>query len=198
MASPVRSTRLVRDPLELKVNVVGSNNNYDHSDWANAKVTATASQPGVPSVTLTPGAAINEGGTYTASGSFTDTTAGPWTATVNYGDGSGAQPLTLNADKTFSLSHVYADNGSYSVVVTVSNSSASGQGGATATVNNVAPTVTNPAAATITAGGTFTGSGSFTDPGVNDTWTATVDYGDGSLGIVSQAIFARTYDLVDQ
>ena len=52
-----------------------------------------------------------------SSGSFTDPGADTWTATVDYGDGSGVQALTLT-DKTFNLSHTYADNGSYTVTVT--------------------------------------------------------------------------------
>jgi len=56
----------------------------------------------------------------TLAKAFTDAGADTWTATVNYGDGSGAKPLTLNADKTFGLSHVYADNDVYTVTVTVS------------------------------------------------------------------------------
>jgi hypothetical protein len=50
----------------------------------------------------------------------------------------------------------------------------------TVTVNNVAPHVTvTPDATTIPEGSVFTGAGSFTDPGA-DSWTVTVDYGDGT------------------
>ncbi len=45
-------------------------------------------------------------------------------------------------------------------------------------VSNVAPTVDAGVGAAIDEGAGFTGPGSFTDPGT-DTWTATVDYGDG-------------------
>ena len=57
---------------------------------------------------------------------------------------------------------------------------ASGTATFTVTVLNVAPVVTLPGGAVIDEGGTYTQSGSFSDPGVLDTWTATVDYGDGS------------------
>jgi hypothetical protein len=40
--------------------------------------------------------AIDEGGTFTGSGSFTDPGDDTWTATVNYGDGSGVQPDILS------------------------------------------------------------------------------------------------------
>lgn len=59
------------------------------------------------------------GEAYTGSGSFSDPGADQWHATVNYGDGSGDLPLTLNADNSFSLSHGYASPGSYTVRVTV-------------------------------------------------------------------------------
>ena len=46
-----------------------------------------------PAVTLAPASTIKEGDTYHSSGSFDDPDAGDsWTATVNYGDGSGVQP----------------------------------------------------------------------------------------------------------
>src|SRR5207247_2562982 len=66
-----------------------------------------------PTVDVGPDATIDEGDIFSRSGSFTDPDADIWTATVNYGDGSGLQPLTLNPDKTFDLSHVYADDGLY-------------------------------------------------------------------------------------
>ena len=49
----------------------------------------------------------------------------------------------------------------------------------TVTVANVAPVMAPIAAASLFAGGTYTASGTFTDPGA-DSWTATVDWGDGS------------------
>ena len=63
---------------------------------------------------------VSEGSVFTGIGSFTDSDAdGPWTATVNYGDGSGDQPLVLNPDKTFALQHLYLDSGSDAITVTV-------------------------------------------------------------------------------
>src|SRR2546427_723303 len=52
---------------------------------------------------------VDEGSTFSSAGSFIDPDAGDtWTATVNYGDGTGLQPLILTGT-TFQLSHVYAD-----------------------------------------------------------------------------------------
>ena len=61
------------------------------------------------------------------------------------------------------------------------------------TVNNVAPTVNAGGDATVNEGSAFAQSGSFTDPGA-DTWTATVDYGDGS-GVQSLALVGKTFGL---
>jgi hypothetical protein len=149
--------------------------------------------PTVPVVNAGSDATINEGGTFTGSGSFTDPGAETWTATVNYGDGSGTQALTLTG-KTFGLSHAYTQQGSYTVTVTVTDSiGGSGSDTATVTVNNVVPSVNAGSDATINEGGTFTNSGSFTDPGA-DTWTATVNYGDGS-GSQALALTGKTFSL---
>jgi hypothetical protein len=105
-----------------------------------------------------------------------------WTATVNYGDGSGTQPLALNADKTFLLDHLYAP-GAYDLTVAVSDDA-----GATGTlvihvvVNNLAPTVNLPSSLSFAFTRTLDASGSFTDPGSGstETYSATVNYGDGT------------------
>ena len=61
-------------------------------------------------------------GPFTRAGSFTDIRAGQtWTATVDFGDGSGAEPLTLNPDGTFTLTHTYAEPGEYLVTVLVTD-----------------------------------------------------------------------------
>src|SRR5262249_39949369 len=61
-----------------------------------------------PVVSLPGSASANEGSALTAAGSFTDpdgtNPVDSWSATVNYGDGTSTQALTLNADKTFNLS----------------------------------------------------------------------------------------------
>ncbi len=133
-----------------------------------------------PIVNAGPDAALPEGSQFTSSGSFTDSSSTSWTATVDYGDGSGVQPLTLNPDKTFALNHLYPQNGAYTVTVAVTdNDNGTGSDTALVTVGNLAPTVNAGPDAAIASGGTFTSAGSFSDPGA-DTWSATVDYGDGS------------------
>ncbi|MBP1620394.1 MAG: hypothetical protein H6Q02_1161 [Acidobacteria bacterium] len=124
-------------------------------------------------------AAHPEGGTYVGSGSLADVPSDTWTAAVNYGDGSGDQPLGL-VGQTFALTHAYADNGSYTVTVTVTDDDGGiGTDTLTVSVTNVAPVVAGGPDGAILEGMVFGGAGSFSDPGA-DGWTATVDYGDGS------------------
>jgi PKD repeat protein len=66
------------------------------------------------------GATLLPAETYTASGSFTDPGADPWTATVDYGDGSGPTPLALSG-RSFTLAHVYSTAGVFTVTVSVSD-----------------------------------------------------------------------------
>jgi PKD repeat protein len=220
-----------------------------------------------------------DGQTYRAAGSFVDPGADSWTATVDYGDGSGVEGLVLSG-KTFSLSHVYpvvgafivtvtvtdddggvgtahgqvqvtvsnhpplanagaavfgnegsavafdgrgssdpdgdvltyswtfgdggtgsgatpshvyADNGTYSVTLTVSDGELQAQAATSAQIGNVEPVVSAIAGASLLPGGSYAASGSFTDPGA-DTWTATVDYGDGT-GAQPLALSGKTFSL---
>jgi PKD repeat protein len=137
-----------------------------------------------PIVSLNPTGPVNEGSALVVSGSFTDVDgSGPWTATVDFGDGSGLQPVALAADQTFAVSHVYRDNGSFAVTVSVTDAGgASGAANLAAPIVNVAPqnlAFAGPAAGS--RGQTLNFTGSFTDPGLNDTHTARIDWGDGSI-----------------
>ena len=93
----------------------------------------------------------------------------------NFGDGStgtGVRPT-----------HSYADNGGYTVSLTVTDApgASSSPATTTATIANAAPTVSVPANQTATAGRPFTLTARFSDPGVNDApWSYAIDWGDGS------------------
>jgi len=135
------------------------------------------------------GATVNEGDTFTGSGSFTDPSPDDsWTATVDYGDETGSQPLTLNADKTFSLIHLYADDGSYTVTVTVTDDdNDSGSDPLTVTVNNVPPMASAINDGPKVEEATVTVTASQTDPGTSDTFTYSFDWNnDGTYEIVDQ------------
>jgi PKD repeat protein len=135
-----------------------------------------------PSVDAGEDASIDEGSTFTGSGDFSDPGADTWTATVDYGDGSGVQALTLAADQTFALSHTYADDGVYTVTVTVSDDDGgTGSDTVEVTVSNVAPTpdisdepASSPEGTQITLGGSATDPSSIdTAAGFTFTWGVT-------------------------
>jgi hypothetical protein len=154
-----------------------------------------------PTVEAGPGQAGNEGSPLFFVFSCTDPgTADTWTAWVDWGDGSPPQSLSLLSCNSGALvvPHVYLDDNptgtpldTYAVTLTVTDDDAgSGSDSTTATVSNVPPTVTASFAATTVSCGTgnATLEVSFTDPGIRDTHTATIDWGDGSpvqsLGLV--------------
>ena len=153
----------------------------DYSNWAKATVINIA-----PTVDAGPDDTIDEGDIFTSSGSFIDPGDDTWIATVDYGDGSGVKPLPL-IDKTFDLGHVYADNGVYTVTVTVTdNDGGVGTDAAQVTVDNVAPSVSidsvvqpNPHFI-LPVVHTLAFNGSFTDPGWLDTHSSNWDFEDGT------------------
>ncbi|MDX6471756.1 MAG: hypothetical protein QOK22_572, partial [Gaiellaceae bacterium] len=139
--------------------------------------------------TLTAPAAqtASEGSTATFSlGSFTDpgTSDNPWTIDVTWGDGSAASHFTVSSLGAISQAHQYADNGSYTVSTTVTDKDGaiSQLRAFTATVSNVAPSLTAPADQTANEGSAKVFDlGSYADPGANDApWSVDVNWGDGS------------------
>ncbi len=89
-----------------------------------------------PTVDAGQAAAIRQFDTFASAGRFTDPGLGPWTATVDYGDGSGRRPLALAADRSFSLSHAYPSAGQFRADVLVTD--AGGQTGASSVAVSVA------------------------------------------------------------
>jgi hypothetical protein len=144
-------------------------------------VTMAGAQP--PHVNPLNGDTINEGSTYIENGSFTDSDSTSWTATIDYGDESGIQPLSLNTDKIFALNHTYKDNGNYTVrVVVIDNQQNTGTTMTNVIVSNVSSSVGMVTASInpILINTNTTASATFTDPGMLDTHTASWSWGDGT------------------
>ncbi len=144
---------------------------------ASAQYTVVVSN-GAPTVAALAACSMDEG----ASGSFSATVDDPGpndvlTTTWNFGDSTA--PVTGTT-----VSHGYADNGSYSVTVTVEDdSSASATTSTTCSVANVVPTITSASGPTSADEGevlTFTGAA--TDPSSADAATLSLiwDWGDSS------------------
>ncbi len=139
-----------------------------------------------------PDLTADEGSVVTGVGSVSDVGSQNWSATVNYGDGSGTAPLAINADRTFQWSHVFADNGRFPVTVTVSingDEPLVAVDTVEVVVHNVAPSLFVCGRRTVPEGSLLSiqDMGMFTDPGF--TWAAggtaetfrySIDWGDGS------------------
>jgi PKD repeat protein len=137
---------------------------------------------GKPIVFITGGGpTTTEGSAFTATGFFQDPGDDAWSATVNYGDGGATVPLALTGSgNDFDLSHTYADNGSYTITVSVKDDDETGTNTRIVTVVNALPIVSAGADQTFTSGQTFTLAGTFSDDGVNDSpWNWSIDWGVG-------------------
>ncbi|MCC5575166.1 DUF11 domain-containing protein [Microtetraspora sp. AC03309] len=137
-----------------------------------------------PQVSAGPDVTVTVGETLQRTVTFTDPGSTSWTASVDYGDGTGPQPVTVTGQQIV-LEHQWATAGTYPVTVKVKDDGdLESTASFTATVvpaetPNQAPKVTLTGPATVTEGSTWTGRGSFTDPD-STSWTFTADYGDGT------------------
>jgi hypothetical protein len=125
---------------------------------------------------------IPEGSEFMGDGYLADD-SGYYTTTVDYGDGTGGQPLFLFEGNTFVLQHHYCDNGQYTVVVTAYvGEEIWGSDSLIVTVNNVAPIIqslSGPPTDPALLGTPINLDGVFSDPGCLDTHIALIDWGDG-------------------
>jgi hypothetical protein len=154
-----------------------------------------------PAVTAPDDQTANEGEEKTFNlGSFTDDSLGPWQITVDWGDGN-IESFSVSATGTIpSRTHTYADNGTYTVTVTVTDKDGvSGSASFQVTVNNVSPTIQalSVTPSVIDEGGSVTLTGDIFDPGVQDLITVTVSWGDGNSDLVTLGL-GRAFTLTHQ
>ena len=138
-----------------------------------------------PSVTAAANQTASEGSSTAFDlGSFTDPGPdAPWHVNVDWGDGT--THAMFDASTTGALgtkNHTYADNGSYTVTVKVTDKNNDYDSKTfTVTVSNVTPTVTAPSDTTANEGQSNSfGLGSFSDPGADSPWHVKVNLADGS------------------
>ncbi|APW59101.1 NF038122 family metalloprotease [Paludisphaera borealis] len=168
-------------------NTPGATANLDAAELTRLDVLGYSLVLNVPQVT----AAADQTGVEGAAkafnlGSFTDPDAAPWGVTVAWGDGSSNTSFFLNsAGSLGSKPHKYAEEGSYTVTVTVNDFTSQTQS-KTFQVNVSDPAVIATGRSISAVEGASTGSvvlATFTDPGgpepIGD-YSADVNWGDGS------------------
>ena len=141
-----------------------------------------------PTARITGNGQANEGQTVTFSGATsTDPDANDiltmaWT--VN----------GMNAGTGEAINYTFANDGVYQVGLTVTdNHGAESFISTNVVVQNVAPAISAIGGATLLPGETYSAAGSFSDPGA-DTWTGSVNYGDGS-GTSSISLSGKSFTL---
>jgi hypothetical protein len=120
-----------------------------------------------------------------ALGQFDDQGAdAQWQVVIDWGDGSPAQSFTAaQAGDLGALTHTYAQDGTYTVRVTVADGAgAVGSGIFAAEVANVAPMVGVPLNQVALEGvAASIALGRFDDPGADADWQVAIDWGDGAV-----------------
>ena len=131
---------------------------------------------------------VDEGSELIIAVPFRDPAAGgeTYSATVDWGDGSETIALVTPTGEggLVRSRHIYADDGEYTVVVTVSDGADEVATSATAVVTNAAPEVSVSGDVTLTLGETLSRRlATFTDAGFGptETFTAAIDWGDGQV-----------------
>jgi Ca2+-binding RTX toxin-like protein len=161
--------------------------------------TVTVKRPPV-ALAAGPSQSSSEGATTTFNLGSLSAGLGPYTVTVNWGDGTSTTTFTTSSQGALSAAHKFTNDRStpYTVSVTVTDSASTSSTGTFAvTVANLAPavTITAPTAgASVSTGTSLTARASFTDPGTADTHTCTIAWGDGTTttGTVSESGGAGT------
>ncbi|MCU0963072.1 MAG: FG-GAP-like repeat-containing protein, partial [Pirellulaceae bacterium] len=152
--------------------------------------TSVAVRNVVPTLTNLQATAAVENQSTTLTGEIVDAgTADAFTLTVKWGDGSEQSFYYPAGTSSFSETHLYLDDpaGSSSDKYTIQLTVDDGDDGiglaqAVVSVDNVAPVLNNlTVTSTLNEGETATLSGVIADLGTNDSFTLTVDWGDGSL-----------------
>jgi VCBS repeat-containing protein len=106
------------------------------------------------------------------------------TAVIVWGDGTQPQAVSVTENAgtgTLSASHIFANNGVYTVTVTVTDDEgASGSGTLRITVGNLSPLLEVGNDRSVSEGILGSLTATFSDPGTADTHTALLDWGDGT------------------
>ncbi|MFN2304922.1 MAG: PKD domain-containing protein, partial [Anaerolineales bacterium] len=154
-------------------------NTEGQSDTAFAYVYVTNVAPSLAAPT---NGSIDEGQTFTYAWPFTDPGHDSWTATINYGDNSAEQTISLPS-RSIALNHTYKDEGIYTITVSVQDDDGGQDTGTlSVTVKDTLPSIDTLVASpqTIDEGETVSFSATYSNPNPFDTHTILWEFGDGN------------------
>jgi hypothetical protein len=157
---------------------------HDDADRTYQDTVFVAVENVAPAIDTGADVVLDEGQTLTRTLAITDPGADTWTATVDYGDGSEVVPIPAAdlADRALDLAHTYADEGTFAVLINVSDA----HGGTSSdtlhvTVNNVSPTAHTTLLAPAREGTPIVLTPAVADAGSGDTlsyhWSAVASNG---------------------
>ncbi|HEV8607732.1 MAG TPA: PKD domain-containing protein [Tepidisphaeraceae bacterium] len=112
---------------------------------------------------------------------------------INWGDG----PAQFVNGNPSSISHTYADNGSYTITATATSSGGSANASKVLTVNNIPPTLTITGAASSNEASPYTLNLSSYDPGPDAITSWRITWGDGVIQTVTGNPAAVTHTFAD-
>ena len=164
-----------------------------HMDAGTFAVVVIAAPDGV-SVNAGADAAIDEGGIFNRTVTFTDggdANADGWTYSVDWGDGSAAENGAIAAgSNSFDISRFFADGAdNHTVSITVTDDAGdSDTQQFDVNVSNIAPTIALSGAPSVDEGSVYTLSlGAITDPGLDTVQSYTINWGDSTSTTLTAA-----------
>ncbi|MEJ2392690.1 MAG: PKD domain-containing protein [Gammaproteobacteria bacterium] len=153
-----------------------------------------------PSLSVAGGPSVDEGATYMLGLSATDPgddTISSWQ--IAWGDGE----IEIISGNPTSVPHIYADNGGFTIFASATDEDGTYDAGSlTVAVNNVPPAVSDLelSSPTVSEAGEITLMGTITDPGVLDTYSVLIDWGDGTTSeatVNGARVFTATHSYLD-
>jgi hypothetical protein len=122
-----------------------------------------------------------EGSTVNLAATFSDPgILDPHTATIDWNEGAGPVAATVGGN-TVTGSNLYEQDGTYTVEVCVTDDDTTTCATRTTVIDNVAPSIDTLSVDTgLDEGSTADLAATFTDPGILDTHTASIDWGEGA------------------
>ncbi len=148
-------------------------------------------------------ATVNEGDEILLTGDISDPGLDAFTVDIDWGDGTSSLAVPVDAGTTqFAFPHTYVDDGTYTIIATVTDDD--GDSDPVASVDTTTQAITNVAPALVTSldestigeNSAATLQGTISDVGVADTHNVSIDWGDGTATeavAISNGAFSATH-----